>query len=530
MGNREVVKKPQINSSKDPSFSTPYSSAPECLRGSARSVLSELRKDLSSQIETGKTTLSDALEVFNAEVKRLKKDDPNANHPASWQVSEFLKYATNNSEKNLVNGFREQYSSDLDQTTKDKLVEKYGAINSTLDRKPASVSLISQPDPIVFSQIPQDPPSVSWESYDRPKEPSAFEVTIIAPSVAVVMFLVEKASDLADLLAGQKSTRTTSVSSDFEPDAILVSPSLTDQKEIKKEPQKNEFSSPDSKIEPMAEMPLVSSPIETEKPVSAFISSDSQVTPILTESLISEPAPTLSISENTNAPDEKSLAIIRSKISSTSPPILEVSNSQQVKPKKLGFFIISKPKIMTPLKTPVAKSVKSKSPKKSQKLTTVSKSALSKKRDKETKQKIEKTRITSASSIQKTRLKSLPSLVSAPKSKPISSSKIILSKNKRNQSIQTSILHQKSSSKIPPVGKISFPALINPVKPKSKSDSNSLIKSKIIKTKKNISKRIKKEEKKDASLLKKEKEKFKTKLELLLKKRSSSKPQLKRSK
>jgi hypothetical protein len=105
-----------------------------------------------------------------------------------------------------------------------------------------------------------------------------------------------------------------------------------------------------------------------------------------------------------------------------------------------------------------------------------------------------------------------------------------LSKTPSNEKQKVSILKTQLVSKVASSKKSASLRIGDPTKSKLKDDSNSLIKSKIIKTKKRISKRIKKEEKKDKFLLKKEKEKFRAKLELLIKSRSSNKTKSKRSK
>lgn len=531
MGNREALKKYQASSSKDPSFSTPYPSSPECLRGGLRSHLSDSRKEILSRHKSGEITFTQAINLFNEEIERLKKEYPNIDHVAAWQVSEFLKYANTESEKALVNQLREKYSSTLDQATKDRIEEKYGKVvppSPSLDQKSSSTPLISQSEPIVFSQTPSEVPSVSWESYDRPKEPGAFETTIIAPSIAAVMFLVEKASDLVDLLAGQRSSRAAAISSDLDRETTLILPSASDQKELQKEEAlKNEFSSPDSKIEPITEMPIstTSSTLEIEKVSSPPIIADIEAAPnLMTESLIAESSsgsPVVS-SDKTNTPDQKSLALIRSKFSSISSESVQTLDPEPFKPKKLGFFAIAQ-KPATPKnnidplsKTSKPKIVKLKPSKKEQKPLSAPKSKGPKKRTEATKKTVSPKK-SSPINIKVSPLK---------KSKlvPFSKSKSSSTEKQQVSAPKTKLVKAASSKKL-----LTKNAL-NSADSKSKTDPNSLIKSKIIETKKNISKRVKKEEKKDKSLLKKEKEKFQSKLELLLKKRSSAKPNPKRSK
>ena len=84
MGNREALKKPLTAASKDtPSFSTPYPSAPECLRGGLRSHLSDRRKEISSRYESGEITFTQAINLFKDEIERLKKEYPNIDHVAA---------------------------------------------------------------------------------------------------------------------------------------------------------------------------------------------------------------------------------------------------------------------------------------------------------------------------------------------------------------------------------------------------------------------------------------------------------------
>ncbi len=534
MGNREALKKPLTAASKDtPSFSTPYPSAPECLRGGLRSHLSDRRKEISSRYESGEITFTQAINLFKDEIERLKKEYPNIDHVAAWQISEFLKYANTESEKALVNQLRTEYSSTLDQATKDKLDEKYGKVvppSPSLDQKSSSTPLISQPEPIVFSQTPSEVPSVSWDSYDRPKEPTAFEVTIIAPSVAAVMFLVEKASDLVDLLAGQRSPRTTSTSSDFDHETTLIIPQNSDKEVQKTESLKNEFSSPDSKIEPMAEMPLAvsSSPIETEKVVSAPIIADLETAPkIMAESLIDNSPPRISqdTPEVTNTPDQKSRAAIRSKIAPASSTLIQGTDPEPFKPKKLGFFAIAqRPRAvidsaLAPKQTPRIKVIKSKSSKKPKE-----QNSKPHPKSKALKKPIEATKKIDSSK------KSAALMIKKSPPKNPKTQLVPLSKTPSNEKQKVSILKTQLVSKVASSKKSASLRVGDPTKSKLKDDSNSLIKSKIIKTKKRISKRIKKEEKKDKFLLKKEKEKFRAKLELLIKSRSSNKTKSKRSK
>ncbi len=540
MGNREVVTK--VSKMPDPvrPFVSPYAPSGPSRACNLRSELSNVRTSASQEYQNGQITFSSALTKLVSEIERLKKEGHDVSHAASWQLGELSLLAQNQMEKDLVATHLKVYSQKLDSQTLEKLENKYGAISSASNsveplpiQKPDSSLIIqSNHDPEVSSSISSADSllasdSISpWVHLDSPQTSSSdFQKTIIGPSIAAVMFLVEKASDLVDLLAGQKPPRAEKESEPKTESTVVLDPVSPVQ--VSPPVLKNEFSSVDSKIEPMTESPLIvatdSTSIVLEKPTSAFYQSES--VPILSESLINTSIPSDSVS--TNVPDTQSLLKIRSKKNTSDPQISPQIEIETVSPKKLGFLKVfsSKDSNVSALSdsapSPSAPSKKIRS-----------------KRILQTK-KISKSRsqILSAKSIphstndhlktSKVKLKVTPPKVSTilvPK----------LSKNK-NAKVLPSPSVVSSNSKLKTSKPKPLPVSISQAKPpqlkKSKKDlETSVIESKIKKTSKTISKKLKKEQKTDKTILEIQKEKFRQKIALLLSKAQKSKKSSKFSK